>query len=152
MKTLEEVITEMEGCGFIGTGADALHYLKEYKDAGINLDKLRQNIETYAEARVQMEDIVAEYVALKQYWAEQQANPALTWEQLKQMGGKPVWVEGEHGCIWAQKAWSLIRLEAENDDIVICISTDGGVHYEYAIGKEDYGTDWQAYRKERNVD
>ena len=76
-------------------------------------------------------------------------NVALSWDELRQMEGKPVWVEGEHGCIWNQKAWSLIRLDPENDDIVICINTDNGVHYEFAIGQEDYGTDWQAYRKER---
>lgn len=31
MKTLDEVITEMEGMEFIGTLADALEYLKRYK-------------------------------------------------------------------------------------------------------------------------
>ena len=75
-------------------------------------------------------------------------NVALSWDELKQMEGKPVWVDGEHGCIWNQKSWVLIRLDKENEDLIICVGTDNG-HYEFAIGKEDYGTDWQAYRKER---
>lgn len=153
MKTLDEVIKAYEHCLGIGTDAstclgcpyanengevsclrhdgcdidkeDALHYLKAYKDDRNDL------------------------TALRAFWAEWKENPPLSWEQLKQMEGKPVWVEGEHGCIWGQKAWSLIRLDPENDDIVICINTDNGVHYEFAIGEEDYGTQWQAYRKER---
>ena len=141
MKTLDEVIkaneccdhgesdSRCEDCPYNGIGAccaeresDALQWLKGYR-AHIELDKLRDKCET--------------------------ENEPLSWDELKLMEGKPVWVEGDHGCIWGQKAWSLIRLDPENDDIVICINTDNGVHYEFAIGQEDYGTDWQAYRKER---
>ena len=141
MKTLDEVITaneccdhgepdsRCEDCPYNGIGAccaeresDALQWLKGYR-AHIELDKLRDKCET--------------------------ENDPLSWDELRTMEGKPVWVEGNHGCIWGQKAWSLIRLDSENDDIVICINTDNGVHYEFAIGQEDYGTDWQAYRKER---
>ena len=91
---------------------------------------------------------------LKEYRAElaqnsgELGNDPLTWSELQQMEGKPVWIEGEHGCIWDQKSWVLIRLDKENDDLIICVGTDNG-HYAFAIGKEDYGTDWQAYRKER---
>ena len=74
------------------------------------------------------------------------ANNPLTWDELCTMEGKPVWVEGEHGCIWNFKSWVLIRLDTENDDLIICIDNN----YEFAIGQEDYGTDWQAYRKERS--
>ena len=141
MKSLNEVIkaneccdhgepdSKCEDCPYNGIGAccaeresDALQWLKGYR-AHIELDKLRDKCET--------------------------ENEPLSWDELRQMEGKPVWVEGNHGCIWGQKAWSLIRLDPENDDIVICINTDNGVHYEFAIGQEDYGTDWQAYRKER---
>ena len=162
MKTLDEVITaneccdhgepdsRCEDCPYNGIGAccaeresDALHYLKEYRSDKAMWEADRKGyldwIEQYKEAREKHQQAVIE---LKK-------NPPLTWEELKQMEGKPVWIEGDHGCIWGQKAWSLIRLDPENDDIVICINTDNGVHYEFAIGQEDYGTDWQAYRKER---
>ena len=130
MKTLDEVIKNLEdGTEHLSvmlisreTWTDALQWLKGYK-AHIELDKLRDKCEA--------------------------ENEPLSWDELKLMEGKPVWIEGDHGCIWNQKAWSLIRLDPENDDIVICINTDNGVHYEFAIGQEDYGTDWQAYRKER---
>ena len=147
MKTLDEVIDYCEGkqtCGeWVGI-ADALLYLKEYRDSKATIADV---IERYTQAALWHMDEVNKFAA--QRFVMEYDNPPLTWEQLKQMKGKPVWVEGEHGCIWNQKAWSLIHLDVENDDIVICVSTDNDVHYEFAIDKEDYGTVWQAYRKER---
>ena len=128
MKTLDEVIALMEGIEWEDWGKDALHYLKEYRAEKDKVEFLRAHIQCLEE--------------------DEQRNDPLTWDQLKQMEGKPVWVEGEHGCIWDQKSWVLIRLDKENDDLIICVGTDNG-HYEFAIDKEDYGTDWQAYRKER---
>ena len=154
MKTLDEVIKAQERCGtypnchfcFLHSGPmcewirDALQWLKGYK-AHIELDKLRDK---YSDtSQITCPKCHSEFVILPDI------NTPLTWQELRTMAGKPVWIEGEHGCIWDQKAWSLIRLDAENEDIVICVSTDNGVHYEFAIGEEDYGSDWQAYRKER---
>ena len=130
MKTLKEVIKALENVALADTdgesegyflATDSLHYLKEYQMLQI----------AYLKAMADLED-----------------NPPLTWSELRTMEGKPVWVEGEHGCILNQRSWVLIRLDDENDDLVICYATDNG-HYEFAIGEEDYGTDWQAYRKER---
>ena len=83
MKTLDETIKDIEtcqrypnciGCPYHGFtdctskwGNDALYYLKEYKE------------------------IMPDYVALKEYWSHEQENPQLTWEELKQMIGKPVY-------------------------------------------------------------
>ena len=158
MKTLDEVIEAFEtcivpknvfckGCGFedrCRITEDALHYLKEYKNAGINLEKLRENIEKYAETRVKMEDILADYVALKQWWAEQQVNPPLSWDELKTMEGKPVWVEPSGGDGY----WVIPNM----------FSDSGGSEYFFAEGDQywkeymrdaDDGYSWQAYRKER---
>lgn len=41
MKTLDEVIELMESMDFIGWGADALHYLKEYRETVTNCNQLR---------------------------------------------------------------------------------------------------------------
>lgn len=131
MKTLDEVIEAQERCEtypnchfcYLHSGPmcewirDALHYLKEYR-----------------EKRHAYEEILTDYVALKQYWAEQQANPALTWEQLKQMEGKPVWVEP---C----KEWMLIT-EIETEPHIWLLSLDG-MDYDMSLHE------WQAYRKER---
>lgn len=153
MKTLDEVIeyfsnqckmrhvylTEDADARF----ADALHYLKEYRDEGINLGKLREQIEAYAEKRVQMEDILTDYVALKQYWAEQQENPSLTWNELKQMEGKPVWVEIVAPDNW--KAWFLIS--AIDDGFLWVFDSKGDAHNLPRVCLDTRL--WQAYRKER---
>ena len=137
MKTLDEVIkaidfcksgdlSKCEICPYIGTceldyavlSTDALYYLKEYRTLQYG----------YIKAMADLED-----------------NPPLTWDELRQMEGKPVWVEGEFGRIWNYKSWVLIRTDPENGDMIICI--DG--HYEFAIDIDNYGDCWQAYRKER---
>lgn len=88
----------------------------------------------------EVNDILTDYVALKQYWAEQQENPPLTWDELKSMEGKPVWVEALLYKQWAVIAYvgsDYIRFEGANL---------------YAPESRQYmGADdgWQAYRKER---
>lgn len=70
----------------------------------------------------------------------QEANSPLTWNELKQMEGKPVWIqEGDHGY------WIII------DNFSI---TSYGYHWlnsvEGCLEKEYMGISWQAYRKEKN--
>ena len=134
MKTLDEVITAHEFCvnasitgaickecpAFVepdcGVREDALHYLKEYRE---------------------IED---EYYELKDWWAEEYViNDPLDWEELKQMVGRPIWIqENDHGY------WIII------DNFFI---TSYGYHWlnsaEGCLAKEDMGISWQAYRKER---
>lgn len=107
MKTLDEVIELSERCTLPYPGdclnceyfedetgydcrckiiADALHYLKEY----------RTTQTAYVKA-------MADYEELKNFWAESQANPPLTFDELKQMEGKPVWYEHE---FW--KGWIIL--------------------------------------------
>lgn len=95
MKTLDEVIKAneccdhgepdsiCEDCPYNGIGAccaeresDALQWLKGYR-AHIELDKLRDKCET--------------------------ENDPLTWDELRTMGGKPVWYEHE---FW--KGWIIL--------------------------------------------
>lgn len=70
----------------------------------------------------------------------QEANSPLTWDELEQMEGKPVWIqEGDHGY------WIII------DNFSI---TSYGYHWlnsvERCLEKEYMGISWQAYRKEQN--
>lgn len=62
----------------------------------------------------------------------QEANPALTWEELKGMEGKPVWVEesADNGLWWTY--WVIWQDENA------------------VLPEKTYGTAWQAYRKERS--
>lgn len=72
---------------------------------------------------------------------EEDDNPALTWDELRQMKGKPVWVENVFGLA----EWHLIV--TVRDDCVVTVS--GLESSGSDIHKEDYPHRWQAYRKER---
>ena len=67
-------------------------------------------------------------------------NVALSWDELKTMEGKPVWIEFEkNGNHW------LIITDIKSNGAV-----GRGVYGENApLYKDRIGTDWQAYRKER---
>ena len=93
MKTLDEVIKALGICDETVTAncpdcpydldcenvpgedlrADALNYLKMYKSDKKELDS----------TRLAYIDVLTDYVAMKQYWAEQQENPPLTWAQVR---------------------------------------------------------------------
>ena len=132
MKTLDEVITaneccdhgepdsRCEDCPYNGVGAccaeresDALQWLKGYR-AHIELDKLRDKCET--------------------------ENDPLTWDELRTMEGKPVWIEfKKNGNHW------LIITDIKSNGAV-----GRGVYGENVpLYKDRIGTDWKAYRKER---
>ena len=133
MKTLDEVIKMAEscfeypdctGCVYVGIhelcgldwATDALHHLKEYKRVQGRIEKI---------AIGNIEDTLAKL-----------DNPPLTWDELKKMEGKPVWVEEDYGY----KHWEIIDGVHEED---------ASFEAEYSFSKDTYGTEWQAYRKER---
>lgn len=155
MKTLDEVIAELEDEGLF---ADALHYLKEYKAHQADWNYALANSEQFAEARdkhiealkelkqkkKEYDDILTDYVALKTCWVEQQANLPMTWDELKQMKGKPVWVE------WTkteESYWCFVGEWFDDDEMRIYHI---GRDYADYIHKTVYTPDIvQAYRKER---
>ena len=159
MKTLDEVIDAVENCdsaiddcahcayfsedceNLRPLRADVLSYLKKYRD---NFDARNDQVERYQKAAKECEEILTDYVALKQYWAEQQANNPLTWDELRTMEGKPVWIEAESISVGVSpywKDWYIIK-SFSNDEFMHC--NDG-----YVWAKETQGRMWQAYRKER---
>jgi len=150
MKTLDEVIETLERIfGYISdsTKNDALHYLKKYRD---NYEARNDQIERYQKVAKECEEILTDYVALKQYWAEQQENNPLTWDELRAMEGKPVWVEynfqiSDKKFRDNSKRWCVIR-EFEHWHDTEIIITDNG----FVLSKNEQVTDWQAYRKERH--
>ena len=119
MKTLDEVIKALSipavnGYHYIDSNdaMDALQYLKWYKE-------LADASEAFAE------------------WRE---NQPLTWQELTQMLGKPVWVEHKHYSKW------LIVYEVYESTIVL----DGNGYYtQYFSDDNDKEVRWKAYRKER---
>ena len=146
MKTLNEVIkaneccdhgepdSKCEDCPYNGIGAccaeresDALHYLKDMKNLEEDYD-----------------------ILYNKYWREfnqQQANSALTWDELKQMEGKPVWVEVLSDEIDLSSRWMLVARETKAHSLPLAYTDDIG---HWIFGHEDkLGKTWQAYRKER---
>ena len=87
------------------------------------------------------EQLAAESYYLHEYQKieeEHAENVPITWEELKQMEGKPVWVESKrYGARW-------YLLENVSDNCLVCI----GIYGERAPYYRD-DDDWQAYRKER---
>ena len=143
MKTLDEVIKAFEICiGYYCSNAehdvcpyfgesdmgcmkepekDALHYLKEY----------RTTQTAYIKAMADLED-----------------NPPLTWDELKQMEGKPVWVEltYEEGHY---EHWGII---SGFPKVGYEFMTLKGFHAidSFSVMEKEQGRTWQAYRKERS--
>ena len=138
MMSLEEIIKALTKCdGNCGGGCefssaygcnvmfvlkgDILHHLKDY----------RQTIK-YLEVQHDHVEQLCEYF---------KNNPPLTWNELKDMEGKPIWVEQHHGDT---KGWLLILRKC--DDVVTCTTKHGNSFYLY---KANYGEKWKAYRREK---
>lgn len=148
MKTLDEVIKAYEICiGYHCSNAehdvcpyfcesdmgcmkepekDALHYLKEYRETKKHLACLDD-----AEIRGDNTQVVN--------------NTPLTWDELRTMEGKPVWVEYNfHISNDKFRRWCIIREFKPWHDTEIIITDNG-----FVLSKNEQVTYWQAYRKER---
>ena len=143
MKTLDEVIEAQERCAtypnchfcYLHSGSmcewirDALHYLKEYRDA-------------YRNVIASMNHHLRKIHELEQ-------NDPLTWDELKHMEGKPVWVEGQ-----THKHWCIIKRVFYDDllgknFISLMFCNHKGRNDSYQRKESNLGKTWQAYRKER---
>ena len=118
------------GCRSDDKDDDSFYYLKEYK-----------------QKTKDFEDILTDYVALKQYWAEQQENPPLTWSELSQMRGKPAWVEWYNGSWKGKGIWVIIGNIKEN---VMSFTASDIASYAYngQLYRIQIDDIWKAYRKE----
>ena len=155
MKTLDEVITALDICtngkgcencpyevydenGFEEyTGCEklktnALHYLREYRRDCENLVEASKRL-----MRKEHELAVAD------------KNNPLTWDELKQMEGRPVWVEEPYlFCNEWHGYWEVISSFCEDEyvddpDPIVYMTDEETRH------KNTLGISWQAYRKER---
>ena len=133
MRTLDEVIKAVEEdleCANVSypetfydydNHKDALYYLKEYRETKKHLACLDA-----AEIRGDDTQVVN--------------NPLLTWDELRQMEGKPVWVE--HKLF---KGWRLVGWQA-NEHLMNLV---GSYSEQVPLFEDDCGVLWQAYRKEQ---
>lgn len=137
MKTLDEVIKALESARIqVETGyglwvdyrdnddlkADALHYLKLLKT---HCDRVQN----------QIEDLREEY----------RPNDPLTWDELRQMEGKPVWIDGS---VCSSGFWAIVEGFGESggaDYVFLC----GNQFWKEDMKDDDNGLSWNAFRKER---
>ena len=92
-------------------------------------------------------EVLPEYAHMK---LDAVKNDPLTWDELKQMEGKPVWIEEQYSFDeeWYGH-WEVISSfcddEFVDDPDPVVYMTDDEVRH-----KNDLGKTWQAYRKERS--
>ena len=136
------------GCRSDDRDADALHYLKTYRE---NQQTYIENSRKAEEARERYLEVLTDYVALKQYWAEQQENEPLTWEEFCKMGDKPVWIKVHGAKALHTSGWALVGNTSFTTwaGVPSCSLVKVGVTY--ALPIDEYGKTWQAYRKEVDV-
>lgn len=65
---------------------------------------------------------------------KEQENPPLTWEQLKRMEGKPVWIANNGTYCW---------------EIIQGVYDDGVSFGHSFYDRHSFDKEWQAYRKEK---
>ena len=160
MKTLDEVIDifekvvkhdyvwfdEKTALMTIETLTDTLQYLLELRDMTDIPMEYFENGGTLQEihntSQISCPKCHSEFVILPE------SNNALTWDELKQMEGKPVWMEyedGKGGWVIVGKFFSLF--EHEEPDAYVYMYY---LHNKIECSKELYGSYWKAYRKERS--
>ena len=138
MKTLDEVIKKFELCNSYSydmcnsscpyfddkcaCDPDALYYLLEYRE-------MKEHLACLDGATLHGDD------------TQIVNNPPLTWDELKDMEGKPIWVEYEGFA----PDWEVIIYTGNTKwKCGEVIETHLSILY-----KENQGKEWKAYRKER---
>ena len=142
MRRLDEVIKAVEfcmrnndncpsECPFVSScsptsyamKADALHYLTEYRDRAKDLDNMRLM-----------------YLNAMANW---EVNPSLSWEELRDMTGEPVWIE------WTgTPRWGIV--DGIFDDAFGVTNLCVAVPHDYLhFDKRMQGQTWDAFRKVR---
>ena len=138
MKTLDEVIelnTRILRFAFLPdddittTAGLANYYLKEYR-------------QSYSFIQHAISDLTIQKERLGMY----EANNPLTWNELKDMTAKPVFIEEYEPIydnkVWIRSRWMLIEFINEES---FYARDEAGEQYFYEKGKDT----WKAYRKER---
>ena len=125
--------------------SDVLYYLNEYRNSKATLGNA---MERYTQATLWHMDEANKLSA--QNFVMEYDNPPLTWDELKQMVGKPVWVElnSEYGNY---SHWGIIHSfpKAGYEFMELL-----GFHdiVSFSVMQKEQGKTWQAYRKERKSD
>ena len=157
MKTLDEVIKALETdpvpMAYTARLSvhedimiDALHYLQTYRADKLEWEQTRQaNEERYQEAVRNCERAENKFIARLKELDIGTLNEPLTWDELRQMEGKPVWIEHLCGVLRWGVIDDLFYDQKESKTKTIFGTRHGFLEWD----KDDLGKTWQAYRKER---
>lgn len=109
---------------------DAVFYLREYCEKRDEICEIAK--------------IMADSWELhKQTMAFEDRNDPISWDELKQMEGKPVWVE--RNVCDGFKEWCLVHARFDDE---IWFADENGTIFRYS--RDEYGKIWVTYRKERS--
>lgn len=144
MKSIDEVVEMAEHCwkpmpkgtcdkcpsrqraGNCNLLAQALYYLREYRDVkNAAIEEIERRLAFLHSTSIY--------------------NPPLSWDELKAMEGKPVWIEHlETGTPHGE--WTIVQTPAAFGDVYLVTR----YRDRYVLYEKDLSKTWQAYRKEKN--
>ena len=134
MKSLNNTIKGLEHCININNTCDKCIYNKKYTRQCRKDNDALYHLKQYRSLLIMWNNKLD----------KEQQNKSLTWEELKTMEGKPIWVECEgYTPYWEVIEYIGITRWGRGEIIETHLSI---------LYKEDQGKTWQAYRKERNED
>lgn len=148
IKIYERGISEVEAYDAV---EDALHYLTDYRDKNRQLDvekaRYQETVRNCEEAenKYRMAQDALDAQRLHMMWVDkhfkfEEPDDPLTWDELRQMEGKPIWLERPE---W--KEWLLVS-EIDNDKCEMYLRDKWGNGV--IVNGRNVGY-WRAYRKER---
>ena len=150
MKTLDELIESMQLTSDVNRhyreeNADVLYYLVEHREYKKHMELVEQ---IHQDAVRQRDLHIRALVELKrkQDELEAKADKPLTWEELKQMLGKPVYIE--FNTSYEPKPtrhWFIVtgfKTFRASGEEMLCEPL-------WHFSKQYFGDTWQAYRKEK---
>ena len=154
----------------------ALHYLKKYRDNKkyyeektnelvADLLKVRDDEQRIAEEFARYQEAVKNCEAAENRYKREEKlykrlqedylrelngdNPVLTWDELKEMGGRPVWIkfgnDFEDHKDWIG-IWRIVSTFTGRNEELACMNT--AEDYPSSFFKKNMGVYWEAYRKE----
>ena len=144
MKTLDEVIAEMEDEGVF---PDALYHLKMYRSDKLQYDADRREwYETWQEKLKKLEESRQRFIDKLKELDIGTLNDPLSWDELRTMEGKPVWMEDDTGTKF-YRGWAIVLdFKFANGNY---LHYEGDNYAETCVDVENIGKTWNAYRKER---
>ena len=151
MKTLDEVIKAVEICGEDEPLKCPYFDSEKWHCCDWRGDRKTHRMEMFADTLHYLKEYRTLQMAYVKAMADIEENPPLTWDELQQMEGKPVWMES-HGGIAEFTGWCIVsKVLSDRVRFILSHYDDDDDFLTYEMSQPDitFGKTWQAYRKER---